>query len=104
MLIASRVLTISVARASNGKKVRLPRTFNPYTGKPSRQTAFSDAGWGKPTRAYASSISKLPQQKFNSIMDEAQEYITFKLDTNKEAEVIEINDDDDREGLYSDGG
>ncbi|KAI0284419.1 hypothetical protein BC826DRAFT_158259 [Russula brevipes] len=46
-LVATGTLTVSMAYASKGKMVTVPRTVNHSTGKvPMQQTGFSDAAWG----------------------------------------------------------
>ena len=112
-LIATGTLTIDIARASKGRAVTLPRTFNYYSGKESmRQTGFSDTSWGKATRAYAVSARGLTNKKFDNIVQEASKYIVIKSNRARkkatDAEVIEIidvDDDDERACLVdvSDG-
>jgi hypothetical protein len=97
-LIANGTLTVAVARASRGKTVILPRSFNNFTGREStRDTAFNDAMWGKATRFYMKSACKIPQDKFNLIIERAQEYKPNRArKTNEVVEVIESDDDDER--------
>ena len=95
VLIASRVLTIDVARAGNA----LPRTFNHFSGRESKlQTGFNASSWGKATRSYTKSASGLKINKFNAIITEAQQFIKPSRIHNKAtaSEVIEIDDDDER--------
>jgi hypothetical protein len=90
-----------MARASRGKTVALPRTFNPSTGKVSlRQTGFNDAAWGRATRSYAKSARSLSNVKFNAITQAAQPFVLPKPDrvrnkATEDMEVISIDDDDD---------
>jgi hypothetical protein len=61
-----------MARTSKGKAVTLPHTLNLSTGRESmRQTGFSDAAWGKATRAYAMSAWLLVNNKFDAIIQDA---------------------------------
>jgi hypothetical protein len=105
-LIANGTLNIPAARASKAKGVILPRTINQFTGKEStRQTGFNDAAWGSATRSYAKSASKLPNNKFDEIIEGATEYMKVNRTRNKTTEateVIEIDDDDERACLVSD--
>jgi hypothetical protein len=91
-LIATGTLTVAMARASRGKTVALPRTFNPSTGKVSlRQTGFNDAAWGRATRSYAKSARSLSNVKFNAITQAAQPFVLPKPDRvrNKATEDME---------------
>jgi hypothetical protein len=100
-LVATKMLTVAMARASKGKMVTLPRTLNLSTGKESiRQTGFSDTIWGKATHGYAKSARSLTNAKFEAIIKDAQEFmkpICAHNKTTDPTEVIDIDDDDDDE-------
>jgi len=61
-----------------------------------RQTGFSDIAWGKATRSYATSARSLTNVKFNTIVQDAQEFMKpIRSRGNATTEVIVIDDDDD---------
>ena len=103
-LVATGILTIEMARASKGKSIHLPRTVNLSSGKESiRQSGFSDASWGKASRAYAKSARSLELIKFDAIVKEATAFLKPIRSCNKTTaatEVININDDADDERAH----
>ena len=99
-LIATGTLTVAVARASKGRTVNLPRTFNLSTGRESmRQTGFNDTTWGKTTRSYVKSARSLSNAKFNAIIQAAQPFVILKPDRvrNKATDAMEVISIDDSE-------
>jgi hypothetical protein len=92
------ILTIVMARAARGKTVDLPRTVNLSSGKESmRQTGFSDTAWGKSTRNYATSARKLAKVKFDTNVQEAQEFMKPIRARNRPpegADVIDVDEED----------
>lgn len=108
-LVATRTLTVAMARASKGKMVTLPRTLNLSTGKDSmHQTGFSDTAWGKATRCYATSARSLANTKFDAIIREAREFmkpIRSRGKTTEPTEIINVDDcDDERACLVDNSG
>lgn len=103
-LVSTGTLTVEMARASKGKTMPLPRTVNHSTGKESaRQTGFSDASWGKASRAYAKSARSLEVVKFDTIVKEATAFLKPVRSRNKTTnaiEVINIDDDGDDERAH----
>ncbi|KAH9038774.1 hypothetical protein EDB85DRAFT_2141661 [Lactarius pseudohatsudake] len=75
-LVSIGMLTITVARAIKGKTVTFPQTPNLSSGKSStRRTDFSEATWGKDTRAYATSARSLTKVKFEAIIQDVQQFM-----------------------------
>jgi hypothetical protein len=97
-LVATGTLTVEMAHTtSKGKTIPLPRTLNFSTGKDSmRQTGFSDVAWGKATRGYATSARSLTNVKFDTIIQEAKDFLKPIRSRNKttDMEIINIDDDD----------
>jgi hypothetical protein len=72
--------------------------MNLATGKESmRQTAFSDAFWGKATRNYAKSVGLLSTAKLNTIIKEAKEFMKpVRGRKTTQTEAIDVDKDDER--------
>jgi hypothetical protein len=70
------------------------------SGKEStRHTGFSDTAWGKETRSYAKSASSLSTAKFDSIIQDAQEFMKpVRSRGNIAMDPIVIDDDDNERG------
>jgi hypothetical protein len=97
-LVATGTLTIDMVRAAKGKTVSLPKTFNLSTGKDSMcQTGFSDVAWGKVTRGYAKSARGLKKVKFDTVVEEAQEFIKPTRGCGKSTQLTEVIDVDEDE-------
>ena len=91
--MATGTLTIAMARAAKGKTVTLPRTMNYSTGKNSmRQTGFSDAAWGQVSRSYTKSAHGLDDEKFSSLIDDAQVFVKRTRARNRTTDGTEAND------------
>ena len=60
-----------------------------------RQTGFSDVAWGQVTRSYAKSANSLTNIKFDSIVQEAREFMKPVRARGHAMDVITIDDDDD---------
>jgi hypothetical protein len=103
-LVSTGTLTVEMVRASKGKTIPLPRTINHSTGKESaRQTGFSDACWGKASRAYAISAKSLLDVKFDAVVKDATAFlkpIRSRFKTTDATEVIDIDDDADDERAH----
>jgi len=94
------------AKALN-RAIKLPLAMNPETGKQSsRQTAFSDLGWGGPTRSYLESINrKLTNNVMKDIMDEAKEFaMTYQKKEAGNSVSTHVDPDDDRAQLADGSG
>jgi hypothetical protein len=75
-LVATGMLTVTMAQAARGKVITLPQTLNLSTGKDSMcQTGFSDTAWGKASQSYAKSASALSNAKINTIVEDAWKYV-----------------------------
>jgi hypothetical protein len=87
---------IDMVCAAKGKTVSLPKTFNLSTSKESmRQTGFSDIAWGKATCGYAKLACALTKVKFDTIVEEAQEFVKPTHGRSKSNQLIEVIDIDE---------
>jgi hypothetical protein len=101
--VATGTLTIAMTRAAKGKTVTLPRTMNYSTGKNSmRQTGFSDAAWGKVSRSYTKSARGLDDEKFSSLVDDAQVFVKRTRARNRTTDDVEVNDEEDERACLID--
>jgi hypothetical protein len=102
-LVATGTLTIAMARAAKGKTVTLPRTMNHTTGKESmRQTGFSDASWGKVSRSYTKSACGLGEDKFDSVIRDAQQFVKPIRARNRTTDAVEVDEEDDERACLID--
>ena len=86
--------------AAKGKTVSLLKTFNLSTSKESMcQTGFSNIAWGKATCGHAKSTHALTKVKFNTIVEEALEFVKPTCGHGKSTQltkVINVNKDGER--------
>ncbi|KAH8980733.1 hypothetical protein EDB86DRAFT_3087613 [Lactarius hatsudake] len=94
-LVSTGVLTFTIARASNGKTIKFPKTRDLSSGKCStHKTDFSEATWGKDTRAYATSARSLTKVKFEAIIQDAQQFVKLARSRKKRsAEAMDVDGD-----------
>ncbi|KAH8979504.1 hypothetical protein EDB86DRAFT_2814567 [Lactarius hatsudake] len=94
-LVSTGVLTFMIARASNGKTIKFPKTRDLSSGKCSTcKTDFSEATWGKDTRAYATSARSLTKVKFEAIIQDAQQFVKLARSRKKRsAEAMDVDGD-----------
>ncbi|KAH9058004.1 hypothetical protein EDB83DRAFT_2224795 [Lactarius deliciosus] len=97
-LVATGVLTMTIARASKGKTVKFPKTRDLSSGKSStHKTDFSEATWGKDTRAYATSARSLTDVKFKAIIQDAQQFMKLARSRKKSTtEAMDVDGDDNK--------
>lgn len=99
-LVATGVITVAMHKAAKlkGKPVTILKTLNETTGRESSSKSdFSEAHWGKATKAYANSAANLSPAKINMILEEAKEFAKPICRRGSRAEdPIDVDGDDGR--------
>jgi spermidine synthase len=69
-----------------------------------RQTGFSDAAWGDVSRSYTKSACGLSDEKFSSLIDDAQAFVKRTRARNRTTDVVEVEEEDERACLVDYSG
>lgn len=100
MLVATGTLTIARARAARGNTIALPPTINLSSTVPVRSirhwhTEFSDYSWGRTTRSYVKLADALPDAEFETLIEDAQEYVEATRARIRSPDVADVVDEDE---------